>query len=182
MSVSQAIRRYARAILDSATQPKQKEILFKDFQMIRSVLNGSPDLELFLKSPVIRQAQKKAVLKELFEKRVDTSTMNFLSLLSDKKRESLLGGIADSFIRQYRDSLGITEVRVTTTEKLSKAQEKNLSDELNRITGKQIELTAEIDSDLIGGMKVQIDDTVIDGSVKHKLFRLKEKYTSAAFE
>lgn len=182
MSASQAIRRYARAMLDNAAETDQEETLFKDFQMIRNTLESSPELGLFLKSPIIQQSQKKAVLLELFSKRTDASTMKFISLLSEKKRESLLGGIASSYLQQYRDFLGIIEVKVVSSEKLSSAQLNKLEKELEQLTQKKVELSTEVDPELIGGMKVQIDDTVIDGSVKHKLSRLKEKYTSAAFE
>ncbi|TVQ68258.1 MAG: ATP synthase F1 subunit delta [Balneolaceae bacterium] len=182
MSASQAIRRYAKAMLDSASETGQQETRFKDFQLIGNTLNSSPDLGLFLKSPVIRQAQKKAVLRDIFKGKVDSATMQFLSLLSDKKREALLNGIATSYMKQYKDFLGIIEIRVVSSDPLSSDQIKQLEKELIKLTDSKVELSTEIDESLIGGILIQIEDTVIDGSVKQKLSRLKEKYTSAVFE
>lgn len=177
--VSKAARRYANALLITAIEQNILEETREDMQLIHQTIAGSSELSLFLKSPIIRNDVKRSALDVIFNDKVQQLTANLISILSDKSRESLLRGITEGFMELYNQHHNIIEVDVETAFELNKAQETNLKDELEDVTGKTIEMRIEKNDDLIGGLTVRIEDTVYDGSVKYKLNQLKRKFTTA---
>jgi F-type H+-transporting ATPase subunit delta len=150
--------------------------------LIKNTLDQSAELRLFLKSPIVKKEQKKSALEKIFEKRIGELSANLLKLLSDKSREALLEDITLHFVDLYNEHSGIIEVEVTSATELGDAQLASLIKKLETVTGKKILANRSVDTTLIGGLTVRIDDTVIDGSVKFKLNELKERFTSAAVE
>ena len=179
---SKAARRYAYAYHETALENKILETVKDDVELISNTLESSKELRVFLKSPLVNKDQKQAALLEIFEKKVQPLTIQLMKILTEKSRESLLGMILNHFTDYYNVHHGIVEIDITSAFELDNDQVSNLIKQLEIKTGKKIELNRMVDSDLLGGMMVRIDDTVIDGSVKHKLSQLKNRLTSTAVE
>lgn len=172
-----AANRYAKAFLETAIELDVVEKVKEDILLISKTFSDSPDLGLFLKSPIVRGEKKKAALSEIFSNQIEDVTKQLLSVLTGKSRERLLEEITNQFLKLYNHHQGIIEVQVVSAVELSAEHKKELEKELEASTGKKILLSANVDEELIGGMKVIIDDTVTDGTVKHKLNRLRERFT-----
>lgn len=179
---SKAARRYAFAYHETAKENDILEAINDDVNFISNTLEASKDLRLFLKSPLVNKDQKRAALLEIFDKKVQPLTIQLMKILTEKSRESLLEMILKHFVDYYNVHHGIIEIDITSAFELDKEQVSNLIKQLEIQTGKKIELNRQVNSELIGGMMVRIDDTVIDGSVKHKLSQLKNRLTSTAVE
>ncbi len=182
MSLFAAARRYANAFLETAVEAGKLETAKEDMLSIREALQSTKELQLFLKSPIIKKAQKKAVISSIFEDRVDPLTYRLLTLLLQKNREELIEDISREFIRLYNHHHGIIDVEVSSASEINTKQMNALIKQLESTTGKKINISPVLKEDLIGGLKIRIDDTVIDGSVKYKLNQLKERLTSVAVE
>ena len=179
---SKAARRYANAFLLTALETEQLETCRQDILFIKETIEDSRELQLFLKSPIVKKEKKFAVLKELFEKNVGDLTFRLIEVLSSKDREQLLEGITNMFIKLYNRHEGIIEVGVSGAMKMDETQLQDLKKELQESTGKSVNIHQVVDEELIGGIKVRIEDTVIDGTVKYKLSQLKDRLTSAAID
>lgn len=179
---SKAARRYAQAYMETAIEKGILEEVKQDMTRIDELLAASRDLKLFLRSPIVRQEQKKAVLDEIFGSDSNELTVQLLKLLTEKNRESLLEQITGHFTELYNAHHGIIEVDVTSAIELDDKQIAALKSQLERSTGKKVQMIHTVNEELIGGMMVRIDDTVIDGSVKFKLNQLKEQFSLAAVE
>lgn len=174
-----AANRYAKAFLDTAIEMDVVEKVKEDILLISKTFSDSPDLGLFLSSPIVRGEKKRAALSKIFSDHIEDVTKHLLSVLSGKSRERLLEEITNQFLRLYNQHQGIIDVRVVSAAELSAEQKKELEKELEASTGKKILLETEVDQELIGGLKVIIDDTVTDGTVKHKLDRIRDRFTLA---
>src|SRR6056297_111911 len=179
---SKAAKRYANAYLETALELKVLEKAKEDMLLIQETYKSSPDLRIFLRSPVIKKDKKRAVIEAIFSDKVQDITNNLLKILSDKDREMLIEDITGFFMDLYNIHHGNIKVSVSSAYKLDKKQEKALINKLEDVSGKNVLLNTTIDESLLGGLKVRIDDTVIDGSVKYKLSQLKDKFTGAAVE
>lgn len=94
-------------------------------------------------------------------------------------RARLLEDIAAEVLRLSAAGRGAAVAQVRTAKPLSDAQRRRLADALERIAGQPVEITVVEDPSLIGGLRVQLGDTVIDGSVAKRLDDLKAQLTSA---
>lgn len=178
--VGTAARRYANALLETAIETGSLEKAREDMELVFNTLEASPELQLFVKSPIIKKEDKKEALDTIFKGKVQDLTLDLVGMLSRKKREVLLMDIAKGFLELYNIHHGIIEVDVTSATDLTDAQRKRLLEKLESTTGKKVKLNSSTDEKLIGGLTVRIHDTVIDGSVKYKLRQLKERFTAAA--
>jgi F-type H+-transporting ATPase subunit delta len=176
MLITKAARRYASALLQVAEERNEVETILEDINLIKDTLEGSRELVVFLRSPVIKYDDKAGVLKTLFGDKVQKPTQLFLELLARKNRIQLLDEITHAFIELYYEYAGIIMVDVVTAGKLDKEQQRSLQDMLENKTGKKVKLRLSVDKDLKGGMSIRIDDTVIDGTVKHKLEQLENLF------
>lgn len=174
--VSKAARRYAKALLQSALEQNILGDVEKDIRFIDKTLSDSHELKIFLRSPVIKSEDKLGGLTSIFDSHISKETMGLLNLLVEKGRENLLADICLGFINLYNDHKGIIKVDVVSAIQLDKKQKKSLLDELSDSTGKKVDMNLSVDESLVGGLVVKIGDTVIDGSVKHKIRMLKNQF------
>lgn len=182
MLVSKAARRYAIALLELSKEKKVVEKTLSDIQFIEKTIADSRDLELFLKSPIIKPTIKKETLGEIFKSHLNDLTMQFVTLIASKERSAILHQIASSFIHEYNKYAGIIEVEVRAAKELSAKQVKELQKVLEKTTSKKVNLASTTQAELKGGMLVKIEDTVIDGTIKHKLEQLEEKLLDSTIE
>jgi F-type H+-transporting ATPase subunit delta len=182
MFITKAARRYATALLEIAKELDQVEDILEDIKVIDNTIEGSKELAMFISSPIIKYDDKKAALVEIFGSRVNEVTSKFLTLLARKGRANLLHQIAKAFVEKYNEYAGIINIEVVTARPLSDDQKQSLHKALENKTNKKVEMSIIQDSSLMGGIAVRIDDTVIDGSVKHKLEELEQSFLSTAIE
>lgn len=175
MAESRSSYRYALAVIGVAEEIKQLDRVRDDFAVVSKAIGESREFALFLKSPIVNQSTKKKLLETVFKSSVSDLTLKFMLLITDKGREMLLPEIIRQFNSLYDQRRGMINVSVKSAAKLSPEQQKQLSDRLQKITGKSVRLAEELDPKLIGGFTVQYEDTVWDGSVKRQLEALREK-------
>lgn len=177
--VSKAARRYARALMETSIDKGNLDEISQDIELINGTISQNPDLRAFLQSPVVKREVKRAALDEIFREKVDKLTWNLIGILCDKSREKLLFDITKGFGELYNEHHNILEIDVKSAFELDESQKKDLHKQLETVTGKNVRLSVVTDDELLGGLTVYIADTVIDGSARHKLNQLKDKFTAA---
>jgi len=179
MQISKAARRYATALLQLAIERDEVQGILNDVQFIRNTLQDSRDLTLFLRSPIINRDDKHAVLEKLFREEVQELTYLFLKLMARKDRENLLEQIVEAFVDKYNEYAGIIKIDAYVAQDLSDDQATELKNALEKETQKKVDLKIKKDTSLKGGLAVRIKDTVIDGTVKHKINQLESLFSES---
>ena len=193
MLVSKAAKRYATALLESADEQNSIENTLKDIHLIKETIEGSKELRAFLKSPVVKPADKQKALASIFDDKrnalssifdgkVSKEVSQFIVLLTNKGREDILDEVATAFIDVYNVHAGIITVEVKTAKALKTGQITELTKMLEKTTSKTVNLDLKEQEDLRGGISVKIDDTVIDATVKHKLEQLETRFLESSME
>ena len=173
MQIVKAARRYAKALLELAVELDKLDEVRIDVEFVNSTLEDSKDLVLMFKSPIIKEDDKRAVLHRVFDEHLSDITLKFLDLLVKKDREDLVDQIFAAFVDAYNDYAGILNISVYSSASLTDKQESKLRNALKDRTGKTIKLSKQVDESLKGGIAVRIEDTVIDGTIKHKIEQLE---------
>lgn len=172
--------RYAKSLLDLAVEKGQLDAVYADMLQVREVTGGSREFITFLNSPVIKTDKKIAILKSIFEGKLNALTLGFLTIVATKRRESVIPEMAASFIDQYKTHKNILTAVVTSAQGLDAATRQKALDLVKTQLNGEIELVEKTDSNLIGGFILKIGDKQVDRSVSRQLSNLKKELTNKA--
>lgn len=176
MTSSKSAPRYSQALLDLAIEQGKLDAISADMKYLAEVCNDNHELELMLESPVVRADKKIAVLNAVFDQ-FDTVTKAYLELIVKNGREGILPQIAASFDAQLKEYKGIVPVKLISAKPLDAGVKKNILSKIEGSVKGTLEVTEEINPDLIGGFIVRMGDTQIDASVASQLGQLKTRLT-----
>ncbi len=177
MKGTRAALRYARATLDLAKDKGIAEKINKDMIMISKAISESKDLQVMLKSPVIRSSVKRSVLTEIFGKKVNPLTEKVISLLIENGRIELLEPVAKEYVLIYDYLKGIETALVTTAVPLSKDLEKEFLKKVTELVGKEITVKNIVDPTIVGGYILRVGDQQLDSSVTGLLNSVMEDFS-----
>ena len=177
MKESLAGNRYAKSLIGLSIEKKELDTVYNDMVLISETVENSKDLDLLLKSPVVKTDKKQEILTSIFGKNTSKLTKQFLLLISSRNREAIIGDIANAFIRQYKVIKKIIVTEVTSAIKLEDAQKKKILQLLNTDEHSSVEVVEKINPEIIGGFIVRVEDKQIDASISRKLDNLKQEFS-----
>jgi len=174
MNDSKISVRYSRALFQSALEKKILDKVNQDMIFISEVCK-IPEAKEFLHSPIIVPSKKEAILHKILGENVEKITLSLIDLIVKNGRESFIPAIARVFLHETKKYKGITETHLTTAIKVDDKVKKQISDLISEVFKTKVELEENIDSEIIGGFILRIDDNYIDASIKNKLRRIKKE-------
>jgi len=176
MKSTKSAIRYAKSLLELSVEAKSTEKVAGDMQTLADAYNESRDFQLFVSSPIINAEKKLSIFDKIFPN-FDKLSMDFIRLVTNHKRESQIGEIANAYVKLLRDEQGISEVTLTSAMPLDEATKNTIVSKIKGVTKEKIELKEVIDENLIGGFMIDIDDKRIDASVVNQLRTIKQRLT-----
>lgn len=164
--------------MDLAIEQNKLERVLEDVQSFRAAIKVR-DFHLLLKSPIVHASKKISILKVLFDGKFDELSMAFLTILVNKGREEYLPEIAEVFLDQYRVLKGISRIKLITATPVEAGMLKEIEAKLlaSSETAQTLEMTTEVDPDLIGGFVIEFKDKMYDASIANKIEELKKEFT-----
>lgn len=176
MSDIRVASRYAKSLIELATERNELEKVHKDMQLLSKLTSQNRELHLLLRNPIVKSDKKLAIINAIFSGKVQELTLAFFSIVARKNRESMLEAIATEFEKQYNVLKGIQTAKVVSAVPLTPALREQLGQRLVAETGRTIELEEIVDPSLIGGFVLRVGDKQIDSSVKHSLLKLRNNF------
>ena len=176
MKATRLSSRYAKSLLSLVAEQNKLEETLSDMKHIVSVCSQNKDLTLLLKSPIVKTDKKTSILSEIFSKSVSDVTMSFIQIITSKKREMYLEGIAESFISLYKAHKNIETVTLTTAAPIDENTKSEILSFIKKNGTSDVELTEIIDEDILGGMIVKMGDKQLDASVIRDIKELKKTF------
>jgi F-type H+-transporting ATPase subunit delta len=169
-------RRYAKGLLLSLPEDSLKNIL-EQLEILSGLLDSQSDFRLLCEDPNFSQPERKEVFEKMAEKfGLNNIFYNFLLLLTDKSRLSLLPEICEEFQDLLDEHEGRLQVIITSATPVLESEMREISEILMRANKKkEVHTRHVIDKDLLGGMRIEAAGAVFDGSLKAKLDALKSK-------
>jgi F-type H+-transporting ATPase subunit delta len=175
MAQTAIAHKYARALFDSAREAGCMDEVGADVAGLAELEAGDPAFLRFLVSPEVLTERKMEFIKDVFGPRLQDVVTNFLRLLVDKGRVNYLPEMCEEFVRMYEEHQGQLRAQVMTAIPLSADQEARLKSELDRITGRDIQLEKKVDPSVLGGVVVHLGNKIVDRSLRRGLRQLQEK-------
>lgn len=125
-------------------------------------------------NPKIGKQSKTDLLLDICHEQISKEAANFMKLLVENGRLSLLSTIAALFEEYKAEYEGYLDVQVTSAYELSEESFKALAENLEKSLGKKINMNVAVDKSLIGGVLVRAGDQVIDGSIRGRLQQMQK--------
>lgn len=159
---------YGRAFFELSLETGKVDEYAEEIRMLRAVMKESPDFMRILNHPGISQERKIKLTADCFQGRFSEDVLRFLKVIIEARRQDRLVDILEAFSEEVRRYKHIGKVRVTSAAELDSAEKKAVEKRLLETTEyRAFEMTFDTDASLLGGMKIRIDDMVVDGSIKH---------------
>jgi F-type H+-transporting ATPase subunit delta len=167
--------RYADAIFQAAQAQGAEATAQVDENLadVVALLKDNADLARLWKHPVVARADKQAMAKQLFGGKIHPLALNLIMLLFDKKRGAIFEAIQKAYRKRFNVLNKRATVKVTSALALDTQQVEQLRHEFAVKLAKDVQVDTAVDSALIGGLVVQIEDQVIDGSIRGRLEALR---------
>jgi len=179
MSAGRIATRYAKSLIDLATERNQLDEIFNEIKSFEKNITDNRDLYLLLKSPIITPDKKMTCLNAIYDGKVSTLFQEFINIVVRKRRENFLPEMADAFILQYNKIKGQSHATLITATPVDEALKSKIQTFVmdNTPGAKSVEVKNIIDESIIGGFILNFGDNQYDASVKNKLKSLKKKFS-----
>ena len=175
---AKAARRYARALFALAREEDEVASIRAELDDMARLLAANPDLKRRLFQPLHPVRERREVLKSVCEQgRGSQMIRNFFAYLIEQRRLVAFETIHDEFNRLADEAAGRVRAEVRSASPLRDEQRTRLIDALAQRTGKEIELTLQVDPSLIGGAIATVGGLVFDGSLRTQLLQLRGTLT-----
>ena len=166
---------YGDALLEIANEEKKVDLLLEEVTAVMAVLKDNPEFSKLMNNPRISVDEKQTVMSNVFEGRISNELMGFFSMIVNKGRYDHIDEILTYFQDEVKKIKGIGVAYVTTPLELSDTQKKNVEKKLLETAGfKQMEMHYDIDTELVGGMRIRIGDRVVDSSIHTKILKMQQ--------
>lgn len=171
--MTQTNKEYATALFSLATEGNSVDQYEKSLIEIGNIFKENPDYIKVLESPAIPLSERIAFIDKAFEGTYTEYLVSFIKVLCENGHITEIISCIDAFCDLVRIYKNRTIATIYYVEPLTDEQKTSLIEKLQKISGKVIEPEYIKDEGLIGGIKVQIDDKIFDGSIKNRLQKAK---------
>jgi F-type H+-transporting ATPase subunit delta len=172
-------RVYAEALFDVAKEKDKLDRIHDELDQFAEALSGDRDLQVFFFSPYFSTAEKEQGIDRAV-KDADAEFVNFLKLLAEKHRMPLVFRVQRQFERLWKEERRRLDVTVTSAVELDPKIVEKVGEEIEKQTGRKVELQSTVDEDILGGLVLQVGNMVLDASVRNRLERLRKNIARVA--
>ena len=171
-----AAARYARALFDVSVQSRDLKQVETDLARTLALIDGHETLRRVLLNPAIPTPRKHAIVTDLVNRIGDLlpPVAKLVTLLAERDRLGILADILDAYRSRLMRHLGVVTATVTTAQALSAERIADIERTLTTASGRQVNLTTQVDPALLGGLVAKLDSTVYDASVARNLERIRQ--------
>ena len=179
MAIEEVARVYANALFEAAKESGKLDVVHDQLGEFADALADDRELQLFFFSPYFSSAEKKEGLSKTLEG-AEPELVNFLELLCEKHRMPVVFRIRRDFDALWAKENRRLGVTVTSAVELPEDVVGRIGEEIEKQTGQTVELSSEVDEDILGGIVLQVGNMVLDASVRNRLEKLRKSVAAAA--
>ena len=168
-------KRYADALGELLETPEELETAFAEVQAFADAFVSNREMRTALTNPSIPVNVRKAVFDEILETKESRSVAKrMIQVLYDRDRLTLIPEVAKAFRSTLDRRMNRAVGTLTSVQELSDEKRVSIEESISQFTGIDVQLEPETNSDLLGGVVVRIGGTIIDGSLRTRLSKLKQ--------
>ncbi|HEY8581348.1 MAG TPA: ATP synthase F1 subunit delta [Capillimicrobium sp.] len=165
---------YARALFEVAQQQGDLDGIREQLAQFADALDAERSLQTFFFSPYFSSEEKKDGLHKALTG-ADDAVVNFLELLIEKHRTPAIFRIRREFDRMWREERKMLPVQLTSAIELDAQTVENLGRTIGERTGRKVDVTAQVDPNILGGIVLRVGNSILDASIRNRLEQLRKQ-------
>lgn len=169
---------YARSLFEVAKERGDLGEVRDELGQFADALSKERQLAVFFFSPYFSTAEKKDGLKKMIDA-ADEIFMNFLEALIERHRMPAIFRIRSRFDELWEEENHLLPVRVTSAIELDDKTIRSIGDRIGEQTGLKVELSSDIDPDILGGIVLRVGNFILDASIRNRLNQLRKQVAQA---
>jgi F-type H+-transporting ATPase subunit delta len=170
---------YARALFDAAQENGVLDRVHDELGEFADALDEDRNLQIFLFSPYFSSEEKKDGVGRIVSD-ADERLTNFLELLAERHRMPALFRIRRRFDGLWAEENKLLAVTVTSATELDSSVVEDIGSQIEEQTGRKVELSSKVDPDVLGGLRLQVGNMVLDATIRQRLEQLRKQVAKAA--
>ena len=169
---------YARSLFEVGKDRGNLDRVREELGEIADALESNRELSVFFFSPYFSTEEKKSGLESVISD-ADPIVVNFLELLVENRRMPVIFRVRRAFDRLWEEENKLLPVQITSAVELDSDVVERIGEEIGRQTGRRVELTAEVDPDVLGGIVLRVGNSILDASIRNRLEQLRKQVARA---
>ena len=176
--MTETAKMYGGSLYDLAAEEGLETRILGELEQAAQLLKANPDYLRLLSTPSIPKKERCGLLDEALRGQVHLYVLNFLKILCEKGTLRELSGCARAYRLRYNQAHGILEATATSAVPMTAQQTQALHAKLEKLTGKTIDLKTKVDPGVLGGIRLDMEGTELDGTVQNRLAALRRDIAS----
>jgi F-type H+-transporting ATPase subunit delta len=169
---------YARSLFEVAQEQDKLDLVREQLGEFADALEQTRELQVFFFSPYFSSAEKEDGLDRAVSG-ADPAIVNFLKLLIENHRMPVIFRVRREYERLWEEENKLLPVRVTSAVELDSGTVSQIGDKIAEQTGRKVELSSEVDPDILGGIVVRVGNSILDASIRNRLEQLRRQVARA---
>ena len=165
---------YARSLFEVAKEQGKLDSVREQLGEFADALQESRELQVFFFSPYFSTTEKEDGLDRAVSG-ADDVIVNFLKLLIENHRMPVIFRVRRGYEELWEEENKLLPVRVTSAVELDKSTVSQIGDKIAEQTGRKVELSSEVDPDILGGIVVRVGNSILDASIRNRLEQLRRQ-------
>jgi ATP synthase F1 delta subunit len=170
---------YGRSLFEVAREQSKLEVLREQLGQFADALQENRDLEIFFFSPYFSTTEKQEALAKVLDG-ADDRLLSFLNLLIENHRMPVIFRIRREYERLWERENRLLPVVLTSAVELDEQTVKDLGKRIGERTGNTVTLTTRVEPDILGGIVVQVGNSILDASIRNRLEQLRTHVAQGA--
>jgi F-type H+-transporting ATPase subunit delta len=170
---------YARSLFEVAKEEDKLDVVREQLGQVADAVSESRDLQVFFFSPYFSSDEKVQGLRDAIDG-ADPTVENFLALLVEKHRMPALFRIRTRFETMWQEENKVLPVQITSAVELDDALVDSIGERIGERTGRKVELRADVDPSILGGLVLRVGNNVLDASIRNRLENLRKQVARGA--
>jgi F-type H+-transporting ATPase subunit delta len=170
---------YAGALFEVGKEKGKLDVLREQLSQFTDAVDRTHDLQVFFFSPYFSSAEKKTGVKRALAG-AESEFVNFLELLIEKGRMPEIFRIRRQLDELWKQENRRIDVTVTSAVELDPGVVSRIGEEIERQTGREVDLASRVDDEILGGVVLQVGNMVLDASIRNRLEKLRKSVAQAA--
>ncbi len=166
---------YGKSLYDLAVSEDLSERIMKEMETVQDLFAEYPDYVRLLLEPSVPKKERLGLLDQAFGDALHPYLLNFLKILTERGILREFRACEKCYRGLYNEAHGITEANVVSAVDLDPEQQEKLKKRLEEMSGKEVILRVRTDPQVLGGIRVEMEGKLYDGTVRGRLSDLRRK-------